>query len=445
VDGERRQTQHRRGAPGVSAADTASAGDKVGKKVFRVEQFRDPKIPDEKRRALEAAESEMLDMSVEGILADAMAQTGLSNFGPMDFIERLGALAGEVSRNPNLWRHAKARVRGQLVKAAANRLKNRAFLDAHTEIAEIKIDRPIVIVGLPRSGTTHLENLIASDRRLRHLPVYLGAEAVPTPGEQCGPDGKDPRWLRSDAHWQRMRGNEIMAAMHEHSPDHACGENELQLPDFTTYQWEWMADVPRWRDYYLGHDQTRHYAYGKRMLQAIAYQFPNDRRWILKGNQHSEQIPALMANYPDAFIVQIHRDPLAIIQSVLTMRGLSILGDQKHPDVKAHVDYWVDRIERMLRAYVRDMHAVPKNQLLDMPFGHVMANDVGSAQKVLNFAELPSTPENIADMRDYMDSHPRGKGGRVVYDLAGDFKLDSAALRERFRFYTDAFPMKLEV
>jgi hypothetical protein len=236
-----------------------------------------------------------------------------------------------------------------------------------------------------------------------------------------------------------------MAAMHEHSPDHACGENELQMPDFSTYQWEWMAEVPGWRDYYLGHDQTPHYEYGKRMLKAIAYQFPSDRRWILKGNQHSEQLPALTRVYPDATIVQTHRDPLAIIQSVLTMRGLSVLANQKHPDIAAHVAYWVDRIERMLRAYIRDMDGVPKGQRIDLLFQEVMADDIGSAQRVLEAAGLPSTPESFADMRDYMDSHPRGKDGRVAYDLAGDFNLDIGALRERFRFYTDLFPVRLEV
>ena len=417
----------------------------VETRVFRVEQFRNPEIAPERRAELEAAEAEPVDLSTDGILADAKAQTGLSDFGSMDFVERLEAIAGEVAANTNLWRHSKARMRGSLVKAAANRLKNRAYLDAHPETANETIDRPIIIVGLPRSGTTHLENLIAADRRLRHLPVYLGSEAVPTPGEQPGSDGKDPRWLRSAAHWDRMSGNAIMAAMHEHSPDHACGENELQMPDFTTYQWEWMAEVPGWRDYLLSHDQTPHYAYGKRMLQAIAHQFPSDRRWILKGNQHSEQIPALIANYPDAYVVQIHRDPLAILQSVLTMRGLSILSDQKQPDIKAHVDYWVDRIERMLRAYLRDMDKVPAGQRLDILFGDVIADDVGTAQRVLEFAGLPSTPESIADMRDYMDSHPRGRDGRVVYDLSGDFNLDVPALRERFAFYHEAFPYKEEV
>lgn len=423
----------------------ASSAGEVQTKVFRVEQFRDPTLPAERRAELESAEAEPLDLSVDGVLADAKTQTGLSDFGPMDFTERLGQLLGEVAGNANLWRFAKAQFRAACVKQAANRLKNKAFLDAHPEIANEKIDRPIIIVGLPRSGTTHLENLIASDRRLRHLPVYLGSEAVPAPGEQAGADGTDPRWARSNAHWQRMSQNALMAAMHEHSPDHACGENELQMPDFTTYQWEWMAEVPAWRDYYLNHDQTAHYAYGKRMLQAIAFQFPSDRRWILKGNQHSEQLPALMVNYPDAYIVQIHRDPLAILQSVLTMRGLSVLAHQKHPDIQAHVAYWVDRIERMLRAYIRDLDAVPAGQRLDIPFGDIIADDVGTAQRVLEFAGLESTAESKADMKAYMDDHPRGRDGRVVYDLAGDFSLDIPSLRERFKFYTDRFPLKLEV
>lgn len=417
----------------------------VQTKTFRVEQFRDPTLPEARRRELEAAESEPLDLAVDGVLADARAQTGLDDFGPMDFTERLGALLGEVAANPNLWRFAKVNFRAFCVKAAANRLYNRDYCQRHPEIAAVPIDRPIIIVGLPRSGTTHLENLIAADRRLRHLPVYLGAQAVPTPGETAGPDGIDPRWTRADAHWQRMSQNAIMAAMHEHSPDHACGENELQMPDFTTYQWEWLAEVPGWRDYYLSHDQTPHYAYGKRMLQAIAFQFPSDRRWILKGNQHSEQLPALIANYPDAAIVQIHRDPLAILQSVLTMRGLSVLAHQKHPDIAAHVAYWVDRIERMLRAYIRDMDAVPAAQRLDLRFADVMADDVGTAQQLLECAGLSSTAESIADMRGYMASHPRGKDGRVVYDLSGDFNLDIAALRAKFRFYTDRFAVREEV
>src|SRR6202035_2022190 len=107
--------------------------------------------------------------------------------------------------------------------------------------------------------------------------------------------------------------------------------------------------------------------------------------------------------------------------------------------IDAHVKYWVGRIEKMLRAYVRDMDVVPAARRVDLLFQDVMADDVGAAQKVLKAADLESTRESAADLRHYMKHHPRGKAGRVVYDLAGDFQLDLQALRERFRFYTDLF------
>lgn len=417
----------------------------VGSKVFKVDAFRSPALPDDQRLALEAEEAQPLDMSLAGVLAQAQARTGLADFGPRDFEARLGRLLGEVAADANVWRRYKASFVEQCVGAAANRLRNQDFLKAHPQVQSQKIDRPIIIVGLPRSGSTHLENLIGADRRLKHLPVWLGYQATPQPGETAGPDGRDPRWARAQQRWERMRSNPIMEAMHEHSPDHACGENELQMPDFATYQWEWMADVPKWRDFYYGEDQTPHYAYGRTMLQAISLQFPNDRRWMMKGNQHSEQLTALNKVYPDATIVMNHRDPLAILQSVLTMRGMYVLASQKRPDVAGHVAYWTDRIERMLRTYIRDMDAVPTSRRVDLMFQDIMADDVGAAGQVLETAGLPVNADSVQDLKDYMEHHPRGRAGRVVYDLEGDFGLDVRALRERFAFYTDRFPVKHEV
>jgi hypothetical protein len=423
----------------------AAQREAVETKVFRVEAFKNPVLPDEQRRALEAEEAQPLDMSPGAVLAAAQARTGLTDFGPRDFEKRLARLLGEVAADDNVWRRYKAQFVEHCVNAAANRLRNQDYLKTHPEIEGLSIERPIIVVGLSRSGTTHLENLIGADRRLRHLPVWLGYQATPQPGEAPGPAGEDPRWVRAEQRWQQMRSNPIMEAMHEHSPDHACGENELQIPDFATYQWEWMGDVPKWRDFYYAEDQTPHYVYGCTILKAIAHQFPGDRRWMMKSNQNSEQLVPLNRVYPDATIVMTHRDPLAILQSVLTMRGLYVLASQKTPDVAGHVVYWTDRIEHMLRAYIRDMNQVPESRRVDLMFQDIMADDVGAAQKVLEIAGLPVTGESRQDLRDYMERHPRGRAGRVVYDLAGNFGLDVPALRERFRFYTDQFPVKHEV
>ncbi len=425
--------------------ESAVQSPSVQTKVFRVDEFQNPSLHLERRLALEATEADIIDMSVEGVLAAAIFLTGLEDFGTLDFKDRLGRLLAEVEADTNVWKDAKKRFVPMCVKAAANRLKIQDYVKRHPQIHDIQIDRPIFITGLPRSGTTHLENLIAADRRLRYLPVYLGSEPVPAPNEQPGPDGVDPRWHRANEHWGRMKANPIMAAMHEHSPDHACGENELQIPDFASYQWEWMADVPQWRDFFYSQDQTPHYEYARTVLKAIAHQLPSDRRWILKGNAQSEQLPVLNRVYPDCTVVMTHRDPLAIIQSVLTMRGLAVLAHQKVPNIPAHVNYWVDRIEHMLRAYMRDMDQIPEARRIDLLFQDVMADDVGTAQKVLEKAGLPASADSEQDMRDYMANHPRGRDGRVVYDLEGNFKLNIGELRERFSFYTDRFPVKHEV
>jgi hypothetical protein len=181
------------------------------------------------------------------------------------------------------------------------------------------------------------------------------------------------------------------------------------------------------------------------VLATIAWQFPSDQRWMLKSNQHSEQLGALLATYPDATVVMIHRDPVATLQSLLTMRGLLVKSSQKQPDIDAHVDYWVDRIERMLRAYVRDRDLVPDDQLVEVMFEEIVRDDVGAASRVFEQAGLPVTEECRADLEAYMASHPRGRNGRVVYDLEGDFGLDGDELRSRFAFYTDQFGIRVEI
>ena len=99
----------------------------------------------------------------------------------------------------------------------------------------------------------------------------------------------------------------------------------------------------------------------------------------------------------------------------------------------------------MLRAYIRDMDAGPESKRVDLMFHDIMADDIGTAQRVLEAAGVPANPDSAEDLRDYMERHPRGRAGRVVYDLEGHFGLDIAALRERFRFYTDRFPVRHEV
>jgi hypothetical protein len=107
-------------------------------------------------------------------------------------------------------------------------------------------------------------------------------------------------------------------------------------------------------------------------------------------------------------------------------------------------EYWIDRIERLLRRCVRDRDRLPAAQTLDVPFDEFMADDIGMVERVYALADHPMTQAARAQLEHYMAANPRGRYGRVVYDLKRDFGIDPDELRERFGFYFERFPVRAE-
>lgn len=414
---------------------------------IRIEDLRHPILNDEQKAALAYGEATPVELTVEAVLAAARAQTGLDDFGPTDFQERLALWLAEVDDDPNRTAFGRLIHFNDCVRYAATRLRIRDLLKRHPEIHEQKIERPIVVIGLPRSGTTHLVNLIAADRRLRSMPLWEGQEPVPDPNEKPGPDGVDPRWHRCNAIWERMRSaSPLLAAMHPMEPDHIHEELEFLLPDFTSYNLDWVVRAPRWRDYYLSHDQTPHYQGALLTGLKILQWFQPKERWVLKCPQHLEQIGPLMKTFPDATIVVTHRDPVSVLQSAATMQAYAARTSYRTTDPEWYLAYWHDRIRRLLEASVRDRPLLPQERTVDVFFDQFMKDDVGTVERIYRVADLPMTEEARAQIEAYRAAHPRGKEGQVVYDLRGDFGADPAELRRAFDFYFEAFPdLKVEV
>jgi hypothetical protein len=235
-----------------------------------------------------------------------------------------------------------------------------------------------------------------------------------------------------------------MASMHPMSPDHVHEELELELPDFSSYQIEWAARCPGWRDYYLSHDQTPHYAYMRTVLQILQWQRPRER-WVLKSPQHLEQLGPLMATFPDATVVVTHRDPVSVIQSTATMMTYSARLHYRHTRPEWYLEYWTDRIRRLLESAVRDRDRLPANRTVDVCFHEFMADQFGTVERIYSAAGLEFTAEARAQVTAYRDAHPRGKDGQVVYDLRDDFGVTPQEVRSPFGFYLDMFPVREEV
>ena len=307
-------------------------------------------------------------------------------------------------------------------------------LARYPEIESIEIERPFIVVGMPRSGTTHLVNLLAADPRRRALPYWESRDPLPLPGQ--GPDafGTDPRYTAAKAeHEAMMVSAPHTAALHDRFPEAIEEECELQDLDFSAYVLEWHARVPGWRDFYLGLDQTRHYGYTKKVLQALTF-LRGPRTWVLKSPQHSEQLTALMATFPDATVAFTHRDPVAVIQSAATMMAYSDRLRRTSIDPDWLIDYWTDRVHRLLSAGVRDRDLVPADRSVDISFHHLNGNELAVLGDLYARAGVELTPRVTKAFQTYLDGNPRGKHGRVRYDLRKHFGVTPQDVRARFEF-----------
>ena len=412
---------------------------------IRIDDLRAPVLNEIQRMGREYGESVHTELSVDAVCAAAVAQTELDDFGAEDFRERLGVQLDEMNADPERTGLGRMLMFGDCVRYASNRLRIHELLKRHPEIREIPIEKPVIVIGLPRSGTTNLVNLLASDSRFRSMPLWESYQPVPDPRESVGEDGVDPRWTRCQGMWESMQvGAPFVAAMHPMEPDHVHEEIELMTPDFSSYNLEWVARAPQWRDYYLSHDQTPHYEYAKSVLQIMQWYRPRER-WVLKSPQRLEQIGPLMSTFPDASIVVTHRDPVAVVQSTITMVTYGARTAYKTPEPEWYRDYWVDRIGRLLDASMRDRHLLPEGRTTDVYFHEYMADEMGTLQRIYDAAGIEFTEAARSEVAAYQDAHPRGKEGRVVYDLRRDFSAEPAQLRARYAEYMKSYPVKEEV
>jgi len=411
-----------------------------------IDDLIDPRLTETQRQVLEYTESRPVTLNIDQMIDEAVEQAGSDDLGYTgDFAGRLSAYAGAVDADTGLTQLGRGTQRSRIVRLLRNRISLADMIKRYPEIESIEIEKPIIVVGMPRSGTTHLVNLLAADRRRRALPYWESQEPIPARGR--GPDvfGVDPRYGRARAEHDAMLANmPLVAAMHDQFPEAIEEEVELLDLDFASYIVEWLARVPGWRDTYLGLDQVQHYAYMKKVLQALTF-FRGPQTWVLKSPQHSEQLGPLMATFPDATVAFTHRDPVAVIQSTVTMMAYADRLRRRSIDPEWLIDYWTDRIHRLLSAGVRDRELVPAERSIDISFHQLNGNEMTVLEALYGRAGVELTPGVRKSFERYIDSNPRGKHGAIRYDLHRHFGVTPEDVRSRFDFFFDRFDVRPEV
>jgi len=409
----------------------------------RIDDLADPRFAPSVAEAMRAVESlaAELTLDADALRAAAVEAAGATTFGDDDFRARLAVLTGALATDATLSPMGVVSTHGQLVGHLRNRILLESLLVEHPEILDVEISRPIVIVGQPRTGTTHLHNLMAADPALRSLRYWESLEPVLAPDERAAVAAgePDPRPARTEVGLAFL--NEALPyfkRMHEMTVDHVHEEIQLLAIDCSTMLFETMAVLPTWRDDYLAHDQTSSYRYLKRVLQALQWQRGGER-WVLKSPQHLEQFGPLLTVFPDATFVVTHRDPVSVIASNATMLAYTARLNTTRPDPRRIGHYWSDRIQQMLETGMRERELLPADGSLDVRFDEFMADDLATVERIYAVADQPFSPSVREAMETFVHDHPRGRHGGVVYDLAGDFDLDPAALRAGMRDYVTRF------
>ncbi len=374
----------------------------------------------------------------DGLLAAARRSTGLSDFGDPGFREPLRVLIQAFEREAGLTPIGRFTARGLLLQLLVSRLRVEALVRAHPEILAQAVYAPIVILGLPRTGTTHLHNLMSQDPGLRSLPYWESLEPIPVAPDPRRPPVPDPRIRRCAQALGFVRwAMPLFSLMHEMEPEARHEEIQLLALTFSTMLFEASYCVPSYRDWYRATDQTSAYTYLRRVLQALQW-LRGPRRWLLKSPQHLEQLGPLLRVFPDVRIVQTHRDPVRVTASMCTMAAYGLRMSRARVDVPALGRYWAERIEAMLRASVEGRPLVPPSQLLDVRFDEFMADDLATVERIYRFLGEPLTPPARAAMRAYREAHARGRLGAIDYRL-DDFGLDAGERRRALRFYQERF------
>lgn len=378
------------------------------------------------------------------LFAEAREAAGLEDFGAAHFREGLGVLLGALESEAELSLLGRMSARSQIVKLLVNRLRLEAAVARHPEALEVPLERPVVIVGLPRTGTSHLHNLLSAHPGLRFLPYWESTEPIAAPDDVAPPGGPDPRIARIQAGLdQGMALIPHQQAMHEIDAQTPHEEIGFFSMDFACPIFFTSFKVPSYRAWYRKADIGRSYAYARRVLQLVSFLRDGGKRWVLKSPMHLERLVPLMKTYPDARVVMTFRDPARVVLSMATMTAYGRRLVQEKVDPVYIGRQVADNVQDRFDAAVRDIGAVPAAQRCDVHFEAYMKDPMAAVRRVLEFAELDASDATMARMRAYQDAHPRGKFGRIVYDYAA-VGIDPAELRARARRYIETFDIAWE-
>jgi len=379
-------------------------------------------------------------LDAEVLMAAAVEQTGLDDFGPSSFREGLDVYCASLPE-AQLNELGSAVVPGNVVGALANRLKVVDWMKTHPEVADEQIEAPFVVVGIFRAGTTFLSYMLEKDARHRPLFGWEAQDSLPPPDPATV--ATDPRIEATVAGRQMLDSiNPRIKVVQNEEPDGPTECITVLGQDFKSLIWEALTNVPTYGAWLHGTDHTSAYEYHRMVLQVL--QSGGVRgRWSLKSPHHVLHLDALDAVYPDARIVVMHRDPLVLSASVCSLIS-TLSGTFSDADHAAYIaEHWTDMLARSVESLNAFRDANPDVPIVDVQYAELVGDPLATMERVYGAFGDELTGQAREAMKAHVDSRPKGRFGTHRYDL-DEFGLDAPALAERFAPYVERYQIPLE-
>jgi len=393
----------------------------------------------QEEQQMQAAAGDPRRLDLEEILSAAREASGLSDIGEPDILPGLRVLLDAFVSEAKLSAAGIEAQRATLIGHAANRMRIEDLFKRHPEILEQEIKAPIIIVGLPRSGTTKLQRMMAANTDLQSLPLWKILN--PAPLGPTLPGGEDPRIAIAE---------QVEGAMRQYYPDFYAGhpmnarepDEEVFMADQVLRGWTpcYAARVPSYEAWLRQQDFGVWYDYLKRLLQLFQWQdATSGKRWLLKTCEHLPYMNDLFKVFPDTTIVHCHRDP---VTTTASLAALITAYTRMNSDVGTGEEagrFTLSHLSKQMGGYMQQRPLLEKqHRFVDVSYADIV-NDITSAiERIHAAADMPLSDAARAAMLRWETSNPAGKHGQHKYSLAslglaeGDIRNGFAGYLQRF-------------
>ncbi len=376
--------------------------------------------------------------SVEGMLAAASAATGLDDFGDDEFREALTRLVDSTNRESTLSAIGTVAFPADVQRILVNRLRFAADLKKHPEILDEDVSDPIVVIGLPRTGTTKLQRMMAADPDVQRLEYWRVLNPAPFP--ETIPGQADPRIAAAEQAIAMMA--QLMPGWSELHPTAAEAVDEeefLKLFTFKCIFTQLARPLPSFKAWYFAQPQQGTYRYMKQLLQYLQWQDggKQGRPWILKTPGHLGNMDLVLECFPKATVVVTHRDPRKLVPSLCRLAESSWRFFSESVDMQALGQAGLHDFLGEMKKHLRWRDRVgDAANVYDVRYEQIRDDPLGVIGEIYRRAGRELTPQRKQAMLDWAANQTSHREGNYK---AEDYGLSDAVIDEAYREYNERF------